>query len=359
MKQLRLFGVAAALAACAQSTRAQQGAAERFAGVMAWQDSVRTASGYFVQTYLTAPASGFAARGAALLFVQWLSCDPVKLASEGGDGWSHTLRELITKSDMLVARTEKPGIAPSGGPRCDALGYDEELAAHRAALDALRRNPRVHPDSIFLLGASMGGTMVPLLARDGGIRGLIVWGSTGLSWLEHMAALDRRVLAFRGTPAAQVERLASAQDEVHRRLLVAREVPSEITKSDTALASAWTRILGAEDSGIYGRPFVFHQEAQSAGWVSAWSEVRAPVLVVNGEYDWIMGATEHRRIVELVNATSRGGATLETIRRMDHNFSIFASAAAAFRDEGGTPDAAAATVILEWLRRVRTAGAGD
>lgn len=160
------FAAHAASAAVASGQAVAPGACEPpIRGVVTecgWVES----GGYRLRTILTKP-EGVTRRLPAVLFIQWLSCDPVALPAAEGDGWARTLRGLVAQSGVVVARAEKAGISGSGGPACSALGYDEELAGHRAALAALRRSPHVDPDSIFVFGASMGGTMAPLVAAGG------------------------------------------------------------------------------------------------------------------------------------------------------------------------------------------------
>jgi len=320
-------------------------------GVTELRGFAQTPSGYRVRTMVTRP-NGIDRLLPAILFVQWLSCDPVALPPSGGDGWSRMLRGIIENSGMIVARTEKPGMGDSEGPPCGQLGYLEELAAHRAALRELRRSPGVHPDSIFLFGGSMGGTMVALLAADEPVRGVIVWGSTGLSWFEHMVALDRRVMELQGTGATDIARWMPDHERLHRAYLIDRASPSELGARDPSLAAAWTRMLGTSPTDHYGRPFAFHQEAQGAAWGSAWERVHAPVLVVRGQYDWIMSAAEHQRIVDIVSA--RGvHAEFVTVPRLDHNFDVASSDAAAFRGEVQGFDPAVVDVLFRWLDRRR------
>lgn len=313
---------------------------------------VRTASGYRLRTITTRPVAAGTRRLPAVLFIPWLSCDPVTIPREGADGWAETLQVLAERSGMVVARTEKAGLAGSEGPACGDLGYDEELAGHRAALAALRQSPHVHPDSIYLFGGSMGGTMAPALAGGGGIRGIVVWGTTAKTWAEHMVELDRRVLELRNEDPDSIGGRMGDHMLFHARYLAEGVHPARVAGERPALARAWARMLGTDPryERQYGRSVRFHQEAQRANWAGAWSSVRVPVLVVHGEFDWIMSPAEHRHLADLVNRANPGGARLVTVPATDHNFARVASARAAF--QGGThpfnPDAA--EVILQWLR---------
>lgn len=317
---------------------------------------VRTEEGYRVRTILTRP-EGASGRLPAVLFVQWLSCDPVEVPAEGGDGWARMLREVMTGTGMVFARTEKPGLGESEGPPCDQLDYLTELSAHRAALGALRASPWVDPGQIFIFGASMGGTMAPLLAAaDPGVRGVVVWGATGVSWLEHMLLLNRRVLELSDTsPGELAEKLAS-QARLQAAYLAEGRDPREIVASDPSLAQAWRETLGAEERTHYGRPFAFHHQAQRAGWEGAWASVRVPVLVVSGEYDWIMAPEEHERIASIVNRSRPGSARLVTVPGTDHHFDRYASPGDAFAGSGGTYTPEPARVIIEWLRDAARGG---
>lgn len=325
--------------------------AEGLAGVATEVRSLRVPAGYSVRSVLTRPR-GLAGSLPAVLFVQWLSCDPVTLPASGGDGWARMLRGLIERSGMVVARTEKPGLSGSGGPRCEQLGYQEELEVHRAALRALLSTPGVAPDSIFLFGGSMGGTMVALLAAEFPVRGVMVWGSTGVPWRDHLVSLDRRVMQLQGDSPEKIAQQMPHHERLHHDYLVLRRSPAALARLDTALARAWGRMIGTSPGDQYGRPFAFHQEAHAADWTEAWRAVRAPVLVVRGEHDWIMPEEEHRRIVELV--ASRGGrARFITLPHLDHNFERTTSMGASLRGQTEPASLEVAEIFVRWLAGAR------
>lgn len=97
----------------------------------------------------------------------------------------------------------------------------------------------------------------------------------------------------------------------------------------------------------YGRPVRFHHEAQRRNWPRAWGRVRAPVLVIQGEYDWIMPEEEHRRIVQ---SLTHGQVTYVPVPRMGHDFLLYPSPEDAFRGTNGRFDPAVTETILGWLR---------
>jgi pimeloyl-ACP methyl ester carboxylesterase len=347
-----LIALAALFAASPGSAQTSLADAEGLRGVTVQEGIAVTEAGLRVRTYLSRPA-GSRGRLPAVLFVQWLSCDPVRLRPGARDGWTTMLRGLIERSGMVVMRTEKPGLGGSEGPPCSSLDYETDLSAHRAALRALLASPEIATDSVFVFGASMGGTMAPLLARDAPVRGVMVWGATGYPWKEHLRRLDRRVLSFRGMAPAEIERRMPLHDRLLTAYLDQGVAPPEIIRRAPELGPVWAEMLGTGPDHQYGRPFRFHQQAQHADWTAAWAAVRAPILIAYGDYDWLMAPEEHLRIAELVNAAAPGRAETVAVHGSDHHFELYPSVDAAFAGRGGSPNAAASDVFLRWLSRQR------
>lgn len=79
----------------------------------------------------------------------------------------------------------------------------------------------------------------------------------------------------------------------------------------------------------------------------------APVLVLYGEYEWFGSYDAAALIAEIVNRNKPGSASLRVLPKLNHHFTRFATARDAFKEQGGTTDAApAVTAILEWLPTV-------
>ena len=77
---------------------------------------------------------------------------------------------------------------------------------------------------------------------------------------------------------------------------------------------------------------------------------RATVLVTMGEYDWFENRAGHETVARIVNRRGPGLARLQVIPAMDHHFTLFDSAEAAFAGEGGRPDADPfLRLALPWL----------
>jgi hypothetical protein len=87
--------------------------------------------------------------------------------------------------------------------------------------------------------------------------------------------------------------------------------------------------------------------------MAAWSEVRAPVLALHGEFDWIMSREDFEILVALVNRNSPGAAEFVELASTGHTFEHYASLKAAFAGEQLPFDPTVAARITSWFDRHR------
>jgi pimeloyl-ACP methyl ester carboxylesterase len=327
------------------------GAREQHPGVTTSYGTLALRDGTKPQTIVTKPERA-AGKLPAILFVQWLSCDSVAISTNPRDGWSAMLARIVRESGALLWRTEKRGTGGSEGD-CATMDYDTELADHREALRELMRHPDVDARQVVIFGGSIGGTYAPLLAADMDIAGVMVWGAGATTWAERTLKFERNALELGGSDAAKLREEMSSRLLFLDRYLLQAQTPQQIAKEDPALGATWARIVGTAADAQYGRPFAFHQQAHRANWAEAWSRVKAPVLVLYGEYDWFESADAASLITRIVNARAPGAGTFQIVPGMNHHFEIFPSQEAAFQEKNGRVDPAPAVeAMLRWLKRV-------
>jgi dienelactone hydrolase len=313
---------------------------------------LRIEDGSRLRTLVTHP-QGRTGRLPAVLFIQWLSCDSVEVRADARDGWSMMLRRLITESHMVWQRVDKSGVGDSVGVSCPSLDYDTELAHHRAALQQLRSRPDVDPARIVIYGASMGSNFAPLVAAGQEVAGVIVWGGGATTWFERMLQFERNALELGDTDPEVLSAEVNARAAYFARYLLDGESPAAIAASNPELGKVWPRIVGTSNDGHYGRPFSFHQQAQRQNWAGAWARVKAPVLVLHGEYDWFESRSAAELIVDIVNRRQPASATFRELPQLNHHFTRFDTRRAAFHEMGGSADAGPAVdAILAWLSRL-------
>lgn len=340
-----LFLLGVASAAAAQSIPTAQ---EAHPGLKVEPLVLTAGDGTRLRAVVTKPAAA-KERLPAVLYVQALSCDTVSLPAQPRDGWEQMEQSLVRDSGALVWRTEKRGVGGSEGD-CSKLDYETELADHRAALKALRARPDVDPARIVVFGASMGSNMAPLLAADQPVAGVAVWGGGARTWAERTLAFERNRFELGSEPPNGRAAEMSAKYRFIGRWLVDGRTPPQIAAEDADLGAVWTRLAGTDATGMYGRPFAFHMQAQAQDWPSAWTRVKAPVLAMFGEYDWFEDFSGVQLIGDVVDADSPGQARVVLFPGYDHHFARHPDRRSA-RTSRGTPDAKPVMeVFLPWLK---------
>ena len=318
-------------------------------GVITQYESHVADDGVRLRTVLTRPAG--VARPPVILFVQWLSCDTVEIRADRDDGWTQMLRGMVRESGWAIMRTEKRGVGDSGGGPCSSLDYRTELADHRSALAALAQRDDVDTQRIVVFGGSMGSRMISEVAAGApGVVGVIGWGGGSKTWFERMLAFSRNAMELGGTDAAEIATRMRGHQSFYSRYLLDGLDPPHIIETDPAMAAVWSDIIGTSPDSHYGRAFAFHQQAQQADWTAAWGRIDVPLLLVMGEYDWFENRAGHETVTRILNRQRPGIAQFHIIPRLDHHFSAFPDAAAAFRGDGGQADAGPfLELAIAWL----------
>jgi pimeloyl-ACP methyl ester carboxylesterase len=304
-----------------------------------------SAKGYPIRTYTTRP-HGATGKLPVVVFIPWLSCGPVENPFGARDGWGKMLESVMRESRMQVVRIEKPGLGDSSGPDCSSSDLDEDLAAFRAGIRAALADPGADPERLYLFGGSIGGALVPILAQDFKARGIIATGGFSRSWYEHMLDIERRRLTLSGAKASEVNAAMKAFAEFYDLTLRQGLTPAQAIQQKPALGKFWYDAPAHQ----YGRPMRYYQQLQALDVEDAWERVTVPTLIVWGEYDWIMGRDESDRTAGIVRARDPALVTYVVRPRMDHHFDVYPDPRQAFVEEGGTYDAGAASVIVDWLR---------
>jgi pimeloyl-ACP methyl ester carboxylesterase len=308
---------------------------EQHPGIETTAGVVQGPGGLRLRTITTAPPG--TGRLAAVFVVGWLSCDSVELR-ESPRGVDRVVQDVVRKSNALVFRVDKPGVGDSEGD-CARTDFDTELEGYRRAFAQFQQHPRVDRSRIMLLGISNGGGFAPLVANGTPVAAYVSIGGWSKTWFEHMIELERRRLALSGTDPARTDAEMKRLAEFHAAYLFERLTPGQVVERRPHLKGVWYD----EPDSQYGRPASFYHQLQDLDLAAAWSKVRAPTLVVWGEYDWIMDRADQDQIVRLVGPSAR----LLVVPRADHSLSQHANAVAAFRNmgRGEYPKAAAEEIV--------------
>ena len=208
-------------------------------------------------------------RPGTAIFLQGISLSSIEDATP--------VEALLLSIGMTTMRFEKRGVGDSEG---DVHDFVQEVEDFRAALDAAT-------PPLILIGHSVGGMIAPLL-YDERIAAIVAIGTSSRHWLSCLDESARRQAKLAGVD------------------------PEEAVRGQRDVIA----------SGHDERSRAFHEQLDAVDLRAAWSRVRCPVLVLHGEYDWVVSEEESRELVQLVP-----GARLERLDGLDHALTAHATLA--------------------------------
>jgi len=318
---------------------------ENFAGLEYTYDYVRNANGQRLRTIVTRPA-GATGKVPAVFIVGWLSCDSCEYPLGAQGGMDQLIVYLVKDSGYAVIRMDKPGVGDSEGV-CAEADFKSEITGYEAAFQSLEKYPFIDRDRVAVVGLSNGGGFAPLAAPAARAKGYVAVGSWGRTWYEHMLAIERERRVASGAEAAKINSDLKAISQFYRLYLIEKQTPKQIL----AARPEWKGIWEDGETTQYGRPAAFFQQLQDLNLGEAWAGVKVPVLVVRGEYDWIMPREDGYAIVETVNRNEAQLAKYVELPRVGHGLTQFDSLGDSTKG-GGEYFKAVEQTVSEFLKGV-------
>jgi len=183
-------------------------------------------------------------------------------------GGNRPFRDLalgLASRGIAVLRYEKRTRVYGGSLPVD-LGLEEEVITDAlAALDLVRGREEVDPDSVYLLGHSLGGMMAPEIAgRDGNLAGLIILAAPLRPFLDVIMDQLRYVASLEppGSPARS-------------------QVDSLLAEVDRARAGSL-----APEQQVLGARWSYWKELEAVDPLASAKELDIPILVLQGGRDY-------------------------------------------------------------------------
>ncbi len=153
-----------------------------------------------------------------------------------------------------------------------------------------------------------------------------------------------------GIPENDLKSLLAQEAKAWDLLLGQQLSPDEIANKDDSLVD-WVDknwIDGKYFSGIHYRYF---QQLGKADVAGGWQSFDGPVLAMWGEFDFIAGEEDHKKIVELIQREHPGKAQYQKIDGHDHQLMAVRSIEQAIT-RAGSPSPVIAQTIAHWAKAI-------
>lgn len=262
-----------------------------------------------------------------IFFLQGYTCQSIEMRN------NNPAKQLIDswiKEGFAVFLVEKPGMGDSKSVSpCMEIDFKEELLAFSKAYETLRKTKTVDTEKIFLFGHSMGGIVAPLLANQHNPAGVLVFGIVGKNWYDYMIDIYTEQPLIFGTSAEQIKDDNRYNLPFVEDLLIHKKSNHELIESP--LYGNFLKENGTAESLVQGyylaRHYTYWQALADVDVPNAWSSVKAPVLVLHGEYD-IQAINPKYGEMIVTNVNQSGGkASFELFPKTEHAFLKFESRA--------------------------------
>lgn len=319
--------------------------------------SVEVPQGYRLRSIVSVPERATRTRNGrhpALLYVQGITCDSID-RPERPDAADTRIVHALARQGFVTFRVDKAGLGDSEGPPCHEIGFAEERDGYLAALKALAAMPEVDPARIYVFGYSMGGLMAPYLARDGRVRGSIVFGTLVRTWFEYQLENTRRQSELAGQSPAEVSEAVRRQAQESAMILIDKKTLGDVWRRWPEQRQEPQGLMLSENH-ISTRSMKFFHELQDLNLARAWQESSGAVLAIHGEYDWVAALQDHQKIAEIVNSRTPGAGSVITLPKVDHGFTRHGSLQESLQALGqGQWEAELPSKILNWITSLESA----
>ena len=258
------------------------------------------------RTIVTAPDDDATHPG--LLYITGIGC--FSQESLGVQTTEAKLLHGLARAGFVTMRVEKSGVGDSQGAPCSSpkVDFDAETAGYVEGLKALRTMPRVDAGRVFVVGLSIGGVEAPIVAERVPVRGIVVVNTVAKPFVEYLLETRRRQNTLEGLPFDEIDRRQRLGEACNHALLVERERPDALLAARPECASFVE----------YPAPYTFMQQWAALDPSALWKRVGVPVLIVQGERDFVATVADAPLLRDIVESFHPGSATLAMVPTMDH-----------------------------------------
>jgi pimeloyl-ACP methyl ester carboxylesterase len=257
-----------------------------------------------------------------IYFLQGLPCYSID-NFQALDKTKQALDAMVDRG-FAVYRMEKGDMGDnSNTPPCESMGFHEELAMYEAGYRHLLTLKNVDTTKILLFGHSMGGTTAPLLAEKFQPRGVAVYGTGFMPWVEYLCNAFLVQPQYYGEDLALLRAALETYKPFVYDFFYGNKPLEEIIKNPVGL-QAMKHILAYNPQtkqAASGRSPNTFKELNQVPVAQGWGNFENDVLAVYGECDINANSAEDmQELIEYVNKKRPGKGTFWLAKGTSHTF---------------------------------------
>ncbi len=278
----------------------------------------------------------------AVLFIQGIGCNSYDTPMDTERADIQLLNQLA-RNGYVVMRVDKSGMGDSKGPPCDKLDFITELEGYKQAFATMRDLNYVDSQNCFVFGHSMGGVMAPLVAKSENVKGIVVYGTMGVNFMEYWMNTRKTIAQAYKLNAIETDDYIKEQCECASMLLTAKMKKEEIIKVNKECEEAINVLLL--------RDYQYWYQLYQVNTPKNWSEYNGKVLSIWGTSDFITSKEEHLKVRDVVNTYHPGNAGYAEVQEAGHAFQT-ASDYVEAKDNPGPYNREVGKTLVNWLKTV-------
>jgi uncharacterized protein len=232
------------------------------------------------------------------------------------------LVEKLCEKGYVVMRVEKCGEGDNTNtPDCKEIGFKTETEAFSAGYEKLKTYDYVDTSNIFIFGHSLGAMEAPVLAAKYQPKGIMLCGTSSVSWFEYIIAMFRFQNIINGADYIENEKLITQITPLLYKLLIEKLTPYELAKNPEyeTLLNTWMEYDGNDH--VWARHYTFWQELQDVNQAELLKNYNGYVMAIRGSGDFeAFSSEDHQKIADIVNTYHPGKGIFKLIPNMDHAF---------------------------------------
>jgi dienelactone hydrolase len=200
---------------------------------------------------------------------------------------------LASRGVAVLRYTKRTKAVPDTGPSIREEAVDDALAG----IDVLKAQPEVDPKRVFVLGHSLGGYLMPWVARDRpDVAGVVMLAGSARGMLELVVEQMTYFASLNPSP----------------------EATKKIEEAKAWKARSEAKDL-KDDEVIYGAPGVYWKSYRGYQPVEVAAKLKTPMLVLQGERDYqVQFKTDFAAFEKALKGHKN--ATLKSYPKLNHLF---------------------------------------